>query len=130
MNIRIEDDLRFEWDNKKNLSNQKKHGVSFEEAATVFLDEEGILISDPDHSDYEEGFVLMNEMREEYDFSKGIKNPYAKKLKKQVTINIDADVIDYFKKQASASGIPYQTLMNLYLVECMKENKKLSIKWE
>ncbi|MBR3250389.1 MAG: BrnA antitoxin family protein [Erysipelotrichaceae bacterium] len=69
-------------------------------------------------------------MREEYDFSKGIKNPYAKKLKKQVTINIDTDVIDYFKKQSSASGIPYQTLMNLYLVECMKENKKLSIKWE
>lgn len=71
-----------------------------------------------------------NDMREEYDFSKGIKNPYAKKLKKQVTINIDTDVIDYFKKQSSASGIPYQTLMNLYLVECMKENKKLSIKWE
>ena len=69
-------------------------------------------------------------MRKEYDFSKGIKNPYAKKPKKQVTINIDADVIDYFKKQSSASGIPYQTLMNLYLVECMKENKKLSIKWE
>lgn len=72
----------------------------------------------------------VNEMREEYDFSKGVKNPYAKKLKKQVTINIDADVFDYFKKQSSASGIPYQTLMNLYLVECMKENKKLSIKWE
>ena len=72
----------------------------------------------------------VNEMREEYDFSKGVKNPYAKKLKKQVTINIGADVIDYFKKQSSASGIPYQTLMNLYLVECMKENKKLSIKWE
>ena len=72
----------------------------------------------------------VNDMRDEYDFSNGIKNPYAKKLKKQVTINIDADVIDYFKKQSSASGIPYQTLMNLYLVECMKENKKLSIKWE
>ena len=72
----------------------------------------------------------VNEMREEYDFSKGVKNPYAKKLRKQVTINIDTDVIDYFKKQSSASGIPYQTLMNLYLVECMKENKKLSIKWE
>ncbi|MBR4461786.1 MAG: BrnA antitoxin family protein [Erysipelotrichaceae bacterium] len=71
-----------------------------------------------------------NEMREEYDFSKAVKNPYAKRLKKQVTINIDADVIDYFKKQSSVSGIPYQTLMNLYLVECMNENKKLSIKWE
>lgn len=72
----------------------------------------------------------VNDMRDEYDFSKGIKNPYAKKLKKQVTINIDTDAIDYFKRLSSASGIPYQTLMNLYLVECMKENKKLSIKWE
>ena len=63
MSIRIEDDLRFEWDNKKNLSNQKKHGVSFEEAATVFLDEEGILIPDPDHSDYEERFVLIGTSR-------------------------------------------------------------------
>ena len=71
-----------------------------------------------------------NEMREEYDFSEGVKNPYAKKQKKQITINIDADVIDYFKKQASETGIPYQTLINLYLVECMQENKKLKIKWE
>ena len=69
-------------------------------------------------------------MRDENDFSKAVKNPYAKRLKKQVTINIDADVIDYFKKQSSESGIPYQTLMNLYLVECMKEGKKLNLKWE
>ncbi|MBO4918660.1 MAG: BrnA antitoxin family protein [Erysipelotrichaceae bacterium] len=69
-------------------------------------------------------------MRDEYDFSKGIKNPYAKKLKKQVTINIDADVIDYFKKQSSVSGIPYQTLINLYLTDCMNEEKKLNISWE
>lgn len=72
----------------------------------------------------------VNKMRKEYDFSKGIKNPYAKRLKKQVTMNIDADVIDYFKKQSSASGIPYQTLMNLYLVECMNENKQLKISWQ
>ena len=72
----------------------------------------------------------IDEMREEYDFSKAVKNPYAKRLKKQVTINIDADVIDYFKRQSSESGIPYQTLINLYLVECMKENRKLSVRWE
>ena len=71
-----------------------------------------------------------NKMRDEYDFSKGIKNPYAKKLKKQVTINIDADVIDYFKKQSSVSGIPYQTLINLYITDCMNEKKKLNISWE
>ena len=63
MSIRIEDDLRFEWDEDKNRSNLKKHGVSFEEAATVFLDEEGILIPDPDHSDYEERFVLIGTSR-------------------------------------------------------------------
>ena len=72
----------------------------------------------------------IDEMREEYDFSKAVKNPYAKRLKKQVTINIDADVIDYFKRQSSESGIPYQTLINLYLVECMKENRKLSVRWD
>ena len=53
-------------------------------------------------------------MREEYDFSKGKKNPYVKKQKKQITINIDSDTVDYFKAQADNTGIPYQTLINLY----------------
>ena len=52
-------DLSFEWDEKKNVSNQKKHGVSFEEAASVFSDELGRLIPDPDHSEDEERFILM-----------------------------------------------------------------------
>ncbi len=51
--------MRVEWDEKKNIANQKKHGVSFEEARTVFLDEEGILIPDPDHSETEERFVII-----------------------------------------------------------------------
>ena len=63
MSINDEVDLSFEWDPDKNRSNQKKHGVSFDEAATVFLDEEGILIPDPDHSDYEERFVLIGTSR-------------------------------------------------------------------
>ena len=63
MFIKNEDDLRFDWDENKNLSNQKKHNVSFEEAATVFLDEDGLLIPDPDHSDYEERFVLLGTSR-------------------------------------------------------------------
>ena len=58
MSIR-DDDLRFDWDQKKSRSNLNKHGVSFEEAAAVFLDEDGLLIPDPDHSDYEERFVLL-----------------------------------------------------------------------
>ena len=68
-------------------------------------------------------------MREEYDFSKATKNPYAKRLKKQITINSDADTIDYFKSMSSSSGIPYQTLINLYLADCAAQNRKLSISW-
>lgn len=68
-------------------------------------------------------------MREEYDFSNAKKNPYAKKLKKQVTINLDTDVIDYFKAQANDSGIPYQTLINLYLVDCATNKKQLQMTW-
>lgn len=68
-------------------------------------------------------------MKAEYDFSKAIKNPYAKKLKKQITINIDADTIDYFKIQSESCGIPYQTLINLYLSDCAVNNRKPHISW-
>ena len=64
-------------------------------------------------------------MREEYDFTNAKSNPYVKKLKKQVTINLDCDAIEYFKNEASNVGIPYQSLINLYLVSCAKEKKKL-----
>ena len=69
-------------------------------------------------------------MRDEYDFSKATKNPYAKRLKKQITINIDTDTIDYFKSMAASSGIPYQTLINLYLADCAAQNRKLAISWD
>ena len=69
-------------------------------------------------------------MREEYDFSNARKNPYAKKLKKQITINIDVDTIDYFKTQSENSGIPYQTLINLYLADCAAEQKQLKLSWQ
>ncbi len=68
-------------------------------------------------------------MREEYDFSKAKKNPYAKKLKQQITINIDTEVIDFFKQMSSISGIPYQTLINLYLSDCANQNRKINISW-
>lgn len=68
-------------------------------------------------------------MKEEYDFSKARKNPYANKLKKQITINIDKDTIDYFKEQSEFSGIPYQTLINLYLSDCAEQKKQLQINW-
>lgn len=69
-------------------------------------------------------------MREEYDFSKGKKNPYIKKQKKQITINIDSDTVDYFKEQADNTGIPYQTLINLYLSECVVQEKRLELSWK
>jgi predicted DNA binding CopG/RHH family protein len=68
-------------------------------------------------------------MKNEYDFSKGKKNPYAKMLKKQVTINLSTEVIVYFKEQAKETGIPYQTLINLYLMDCARSGKKLAITW-
>lgn len=68
-------------------------------------------------------------MREEYDFSNARKNPYARKLKKQITINIDGDTIQFFKDMASSSGIPYQTLINLYLSDCAANNRQLNLSW-
>ena len=68
-------------------------------------------------------------MLKEYDFSNARKNPYAKALKKQITINLDVDTITYFKNQASHSGIPYQTLINLYLKDCAENKKELKISW-
>lgn len=65
-------------------------------------------------------------MRDHYDFSKGIKNPYAAQLKKQVTINLDAETVEYFKKQAETTGIPYQRLINFYLADCVKNKRQLS----
>ena len=68
-------------------------------------------------------------MRKEYDFSDGKKNPYIKKLKKQVTMNVFDLTLDYFKTEAAESGIPYQTLMNLYLTDCAMKKKRLRLSW-
>lgn len=69
-------------------------------------------------------------MRDEYDFSNGRKNPYAKLLKKQITINLDENVVSYFKQESDNVGIPYQTLINLYLRDCVKSNRHLDLSWE
>ena len=70
-------------------------------------------------------------MREHYDFSKmkGEKNPYTKYLKQPVTMRLDKDSVDYFKALAEESGIPYQTLINLYLRDCATKERKLDMKW-
>ncbi|MHC4873918.1 MAG: CopG family antitoxin [Planctomycetota bacterium] len=70
-------------------------------------------------------------MKKEYDLSKmkHRKNPYAKSLKKQVTIRMGTDIIEYFKGMAEETGIPYQNLINLYLRDCVISNRKLSLEW-
>lgn len=70
-------------------------------------------------------------MRKEYDFQKmeGRKNPHAKKLKQQITIRLGVDVIEYFKGLAEETGIPYQTLINLYLRDCVLKGKRPTFKW-
>ena len=73
--------------------------------------------------------AMMNE-RDEFDFNKALKNPYAKSLKKQVTINLDEKVVAYFKDQSAAIGIPYQTLINLYLCDCIKNHRQPEVVWK
>ena len=68
-------------------------------------------------------------MRKEYDFSNSIKNPYAKKIKQQITIRIDSDTIDYLKKLAEQNGMPYQSLINSYLSDCAARHVKPQLSW-
>ncbi len=68
-------------------------------------------------------------MRDHYDFSKARRNPYAKRLKKQITIRLETPTLEYFKELAEDTGIPYQTLMNLFLRDCAVTKKKPSLRW-
>ena len=68
-------------------------------------------------------------MREEYDFSNAIKNPYTNRLKKPITININNSTIDYFKDLSKETGIPYQTLINMYLTDCADNKKRINVSW-
>jgi predicted DNA binding CopG/RHH family protein len=68
-------------------------------------------------------------MKKRYDFSEARPNPYAKRLKKQVTIRLDQESLAYFQKLADETGIPYQTLINLYLKECAASGKRLQLLW-
>jgi len=69
-------------------------------------------------------------MREEYDFSQSEKKPYATKLKKQITIRIDEDSVHYFKTISDKIGIPYQSVINLYLRDCVQSNRQLTLDWK
>lgn len=71
-------------------------------------------------------------MREEYNIKElnPKKNPYAGRLKKQITINIDGSTIDYFKSMAASTGVPYQTLINLYLRDCANNQRQIQLSWQ
>ncbi len=68
-------------------------------------------------------------MKKQYDFSESVKNPYVRKPKRQITIRLDEETIDYFQGLSEASGIPYQSLINFYLRDCAVRNKRLQMNW-
>jgi len=68
-------------------------------------------------------------MKKDYDFSKGNKNPYTTQLKRKITIEISIEVLDYFKKLSEEASIPYQILINFYLMDCVKNKKKFDMNW-
>jgi len=68
-------------------------------------------------------------MRSEYDFTRSRKNPYIKRLKRQITIRLDAASVDYFKQMAADLGMPYQNLINLFLRDCATQKRRPAIQW-
>lgn len=69
-------------------------------------------------------------MKAEYDFSNAVRNPYAKREKRAVTIRLEKDIVDYFKAMSAETGVPYQNLINLYLRDCAEQSRKLSLVWD
>ena len=78
----------------------------------------------------QKNLLKVTKMRKEYDFSKARKNPYASMLKKPITIRLDEDSVSYFKSVSEEVGIPYQSLINLYLRDCVANHKKLNLSWK
>jgi predicted DNA binding CopG/RHH family protein len=76
-----------------------------------------------------EVFLRWIELRKNYDFSKSKRNPYARVLKRQITIRLEQKTIEYFKQLSNSTGMPYQSLMNLYLRDCADHQKKLHFGW-
>ena len=69
-------------------------------------------------------------MKKEYDLTNAKKNPYSKNLKKQITINISEEILEYFKDLSEKTSIPYQTLINFYLLDCVKKKRNIDISWD
>ena len=68
-------------------------------------------------------------MREDYDFSESIQNPYAKRAKKQISLNIEVETVEYFKELAVKMGLPYQSLINSYLTDCAMRHVEPQLRW-
>ena len=150
----------FEWDDVKAAINERKHGVTFDEATEAFDDPWARVIDGPDHSfhphgheprcavanrvplhtawldhphhlspqiDQKRGKAVLEvpQMRDEYDFSDSRPNPYAGRLRRAVTMNLDVANIDYFKAESARTGVPYQNIINLYLTQCREQDKHL-----
>ena len=113
--------INFEWDENKAYTNEQKHKVSFESATEVFSAPHARVVADLKHSGNKE----LEDMPE-VDFSKSISNPYVGRTRKRVTINIDTGTVEYFKNEANETGLPYQTLINMYLGQCVREGKHLT----
>jgi len=73
---------------------------------------------------------MEDNMRKEYNFSDAKPNPYIKKLRKQISIRINTETIDYFKRKAEETGITYQNLINLYLADCVIHSRNINIAWK
>ena len=151
--------ITFEWDDRKAAANEKKHGVTFKEASSVFYDPHALVVADEAHSYEEDRFVIVGlsavarmltvchcyrqssrlekqqrtkktpiggfAMKAEYDLTNARPNPYIEKLRRPVTLNLDTYAVDYFKREADRTGIPYQRLINMYLVQCAREEKRV-----
>jgi uncharacterized protein (DUF4415 family) len=116
--------LRFIWDPAKARANERKHGISFEEACSVFEDHLGA----PSRAERASRILEEREaMRKRYDFGEAKPNPYARRLKKPVTIRIDEATLAYFQALAEKLGVPYQSLINLYLRDAAR--RELVLRW-
>ncbi len=141
-------EMKFEWDESKNEINRKKHGIWFEEAQMIFSDPGHHVFLDTEHATNEDRYIVIGYsqserllvmifcyrkregfMKKEYNFSKmkDVKSPI--KVKKSMNINLHHEVIDYFKSLSKKTNIPYQQLINFYLLDCVKNKKIISIKW-
>jgi len=109
-----------------------EHGIGFDEACCVFSDADGLLIADPDNSGKEERFLLLGmsyrwrarTVRAQYDFSAASRNPYVSQVRKTISIRLDERALGYFKDLGQETGVPYQSLINMYLMECAAEGKR------